>query len=170
MSSGFMFKKVCGLIQLGIAAISSCMQLRITGAGPGTMTLRIQGDPMNGKPHISLNGLKPRQQQDNTRRSSRVPVGNHRIEVVIMNKAYPAHDISENGISIICDKHIAFTVGQVIENCDLVLPNETLTHLTARVVHFTGADDGNWRNGLQWVNIEKTSLKKIVSLISSMEK
>lgn len=112
-----------------------------------------------------------RSDPDDIRRSFRVPVDpSYGIQATLNQKTYPVSDISPEGISILCRDHTAFTVAQIIENCELILPDVTIKNLTARVVHFSCPSEFNWTNGIQWVNLADDDLEKIAAQVSKLKK
>lgn len=104
------------------------------------------------------------------RKSFRVPVEDNSIQVVLNNITYPVSDISPQGISIAIKDNTAFTVAQELINCELILPDETITGLTATVMHFTNTGEGVWQNGIQWVGLKDEEVQKIAAVVSKMKK
>ncbi len=112
-----------------------------------------------------------RSDQSPIRQSFRVSVEpEDRIFVVLNGETYPVADISPEGINIVCRDSNPFTLSQVIENCQLILPGDTIKDLSAKVIHFSCGPGGRWTNGIQWVDLPDSTLDKIVGQVSKIKK
>ncbi len=116
----------------------------------------------------NINIKKP--QLKSVRKSFRVKVEKQdNIQAVINGELYQVKDISQEGFSIACHDNTAFIVAQTIKNCDLKLPGDTIKKFTGRVIHFSCGNDKNWRNGFQWIKLDKNSFKKIANLVAQLK-
>ncbi len=125
---------------------------------------------MDDKPTVDSKGFMQDRQPDIIRKSFRVPVENGDIYLVIKGRRYQVVDISPEGIGILCDKKISFAVAETVDDCELVLPGETIRHLSAKSVHFTGSKSEQWKNGIHWISMDETDQKKIVDLVSRLKR
>lgn len=119
-----------------------------------------------------LPGENPiRSDQSPIRQSFRVSVEpEDKIFAVLNDQTYSVADISPGGINIFCRDSNTFTLSQVIENCKLILPGDTVKGLSAKVVHFSCGPEGRWTHGIQWVDLPDTTLDKIVGQVSKIKK
>jgi len=101
------------------------------------------------------------------RQSFRVTVGpEDGILAVLNGTTYPVADISPEGVNLFCHDNKDFTLSQVIENCELIIPEDTIKGLTAKVIHSSCGSDGKWTNGIQWTDLADADLDKIVQQVS----
>lgn len=91
------------------------------------------------------------------------------IVAVLNGKTYPVADISPQGINVFCRGNNDFTLSQIIENCELIVPEYTIKNLTAKVIHCSCSSDGKWINGIQWADLTDTDLDKIVQQVSQIK-
>jgi len=91
------------------------------------------------------------------------------IFVVLNGRTYPVVDISPQGINVFCRDNNDFTLSQVIENCELIIPEDTIKRLTAKVIHCSCSSDGKWTNGIQWKGLTDADLDKIVQQVSHLK-
>ncbi len=116
-----------------------------------------------------LNSKNLRSEPIKIRRSFRVPVTiQDNISVVINNKSYHVFNLSPEGVNIANTDHSPFTIGESIENCNLILSDCHIKNLTASIVHCSCGVDGKWNNGIQWIDLADDDLKRISSTISKV--
>lgn len=125
---------------------------------------------MSDKPTIEFEKITKEREYDIIRRSFRVPAAGYDIKVIINGKSYEAVDISPEGVSILCQKDVAFTVAQIIKDCALVLPGETIKNLTAKIIHFTSTGQNRWQNGIQWADTTDEFIRKTAEVVSGIKR
>ncbi|MCF6246880.1 MAG: PilZ domain-containing protein [Desulfobacula sp.] len=127
---------------------------------------------MNNTRSIEFQDIKKdNSQQENVRRSFRVPVApEDGMTVVINDNSYQVVDISLEGISIACENNTTFMVAQTFDNCEIKTPDSIIKNLTGRIVHFSCGSEAGWQNGIQWIDFDKETLLKISTLVASMKK
>lgn len=101
------------------------------------------------------------------RKSFRVPVSSQDdIYVMLDDKSYRVFNLSPEGLNIANSDHSPFTIGELIQNCNLILSDCHIHNLTARIIHCSCGKDGNWNNGIQWVDLADEDLKQISATVS----
>ena len=125
---------------------------------------------MNEKPTKNAERAAQEREDLAVRKSFRVPVENGSIQIVLNNQTFPVSEFSPEGVSIIFKGEKAFTTGQEFDTCELILPDDTITGLSARVIHFTNIDGDTWQNGIQWVAPKDEDIRKIAAAVSERKK
>ena len=114
--------------------------------------------------------MKDRSDPTQIRQSLRVPVDNQDdISVILENKSYRVVNLCQDGVNIANPDHSPFTIGELIKNCDLVLPGGSISNLTARIIHCSCESDGNWNNGIQWTDLTENGLKQIAETVLTIK-
>ncbi len=104
------------------------------------------------------------------RQSFRMPVEfQDDIAVMLDNQAYRVVDISPEGVNIADKDETPFTIGQLIENCELIIPGSRIKDLTARIVHCSSDPDRNWNNGVQWIDLADEAQQQIAAVVSKIK-
>ncbi len=97
------------------------------------------------------------------RKSSRVPVEvQDKISTIIDGKSYQVINLSPDGLNIANTDHAPFTIGELINNCKLILSDCHIKDLTARIIHCSCGSDGKWNNGIQWIDLTNEESKQII--------
>ena len=112
------------------------------------------------------------QRSDRTaiRMSFRVPVElQDDIAVMINNETYQVLDIGPEGINITIKDPSLFTIGQFIQNCELILSDNRIKNLTARIVHSSKDSDEAWNTGIHWIALDDNAQEQIVNIISKIK-
>ncbi len=104
------------------------------------------------------------------RQSFRVPVEHQdNMNVMIDDSAYLVTDISPEGVNIVNKGQKPFTIGKLLENCELNIHDSRIKDLAARIVHCSCSPDKNWNIGIQWINLTDESQQKIASIVSKIK-
>ena len=112
----------------------------------------------------------PRSDQSPIRQSFRVSVEPEDGMFAVLNgKTFPVSDISPAGINIFCKDNHAFSLSQVIENCELIISGNAVKGLSAKIIHFVCGAEGQWTCGVQWVDLPDSALEKIVHQVSRIK-
>ncbi len=105
------------------------------------------------------------------RKSFRIPLKDPDIVWVnIEGSKYPIRDICLDGIGITLENPSAFTISQIIKDCELHIGDKTITGLNGRVVHFSLNSGKDWQCGIQWISIADESEKKMTDIVSQLKK
>ncbi len=106
-----------------------------------------------------------------SRQCFRIPVsGKADFSFIIEDRTYSIVNISINGLGTLVDPDDSFFLGQTIEDCKLVLLKEKITGLTGEIVHCSQDVSGQRMCGIKWIDPDSRILKKIESILLSMQK
>ncbi len=104
------------------------------------------------------------------RHSFRVPVEfQDDIAVMLDNQTYRVVDISPEGVNIDNKDQASFTVGQLIENFELIIPGSRIKGLTARIVHRSSDTEKNCNYGIQWIDLADEAQQQIAAIVSKIK-
>lgn len=104
------------------------------------------------------------------RQSFRVPVElQDDIAAMFDNQVYRVVDISPEGVNISNKNKAPFAIGQLIENCELIIPGSRIKGLTARIIHSSCDPEGNWNNGIQWIDLVDEDQQQIAAIVSKIK-
>ncbi len=104
------------------------------------------------------------------RRAFRVPIeGMENIFLVIRGTKYKIVDISQGGIGIWREDNSVFTIGEIIENCELHIFDHLFKNLKVKIVHFSPEEEKSPHCGIQWVDIDRLSSDKLSEIILKMK-
>lgn len=104
------------------------------------------------------------------RRAFRVPIeGMENIFLVIRETKYKIVDISQGGIGIWREDNSVFTIGEIIENCQLHMFDHLFENLKIRIIHFSPEEEKSLHCGIQWVDIDRLSSDKLSEIILKMK-
>lgn len=105
------------------------------------------------------------------RQSFRVPVTKRTdFSLVVDEKSYSLANISAGGIAVSMDSEAYFVLGQILPDCELILPGKIVKGLKGEVVHCSSYIAGKWLYGIKWINIDPDASKKIDSAILMVRK
>ena len=102
------------------------------------------------------------------RKSYRIPVKTHPdFTVRIADEMLPLADLSRTGISFLVSGPTP-TPGDILENCEMQLGDETLSKLDAKVVHCSLDDDGDLICGIQWLALDDKHAATLERIMSAL--
>lgn len=108
---------------------------------------------------------------DKVRNSFRVPASDKdNVLAVFYQKNYTVVNLSTIGIAISADSCLEFEAGQIIDDAELVIGNQRMKGLTAKVVHCSVHDSGDLQFGLSWVDMspgDKAQLDAVIEEIKA---
>ncbi|MCX2981732.1 PilZ domain-containing protein [Halieaceae bacterium IMCC14734] len=77
-------------------------------------------------------------------------------------------DVSARGISLVSDKVTAMVLGDLISNSELVLDQERFQGLSGRIVHHSLDGEGNTVTGIQWLELNTITEKRMEIVVESL--
>lgn len=81
--------------------------------------------------------------------------------VVIDGTSYPLIDASVSGVCIAIDHEAPFEEDDQLDRCSIVLNQQRFDNLQGEVVHKSTNGEGNWICGIQWLDVDKETSKKL---------
>lgn len=104
------------------------------------------------------------------RKSFRVPVkDSQNVRVAINNAQYPVLDICPDSIGIVLEDKSAFTIDQILKNCELNIFDLTIKDLNGRIVHFSLSPSKHWHCGIQWIDMKQKTADQISKIVAKMK-
>ncbi len=104
------------------------------------------------------------------RQSFRVPVDvQDDIAVWLDNQVYSVVDICPGGVNFVAKDQTPFSIGQLIEGCELIIPGSRIKDLTARIVHSSSTPEGDWHNGVKWNDLADEAQQQIAAIVSTIK-
>ena len=112
-----------------------------------------------------------------SRKFFRIPVHEKEcISVYMKGEIYQVTDISLEGVCLFFDDKIDSEAarlldgsGLIIKGCELIFPEIRIRNLTAKIIRFAPVSHDKWENGVQWINLDDDSRKKIAAQISKLK-
>jgi hypothetical protein len=77
-------------------------------------------------------------------------------------------DVSARGISLVSDKVTAMVLGDLISNSELVVDQERFQGLSGRIVHHSLDSDGNTVTGIQWLELNTITEKRMEVVVENL--
>jgi c-di-GMP-binding flagellar brake protein YcgR len=125
---------------------------------------------MNSQPTAFDTVNKNSQLYKIVRKSFRVPVDDSdKVWVKIDNIQYPVQDICLGGVGITLENPTEFSIAQTIMNCELNIAGMSISGLKGRVIHFSLNSGKDWQCGIQWIDMDKESAKKLSDIVSELK-
>jgi hypothetical protein len=104
------------------------------------------------------------------RTAFRVPVGEVQNVFLVINKIqYSVADISPGGFGICLEDNSMFSVGEIIDNCELHIFDQKFENLKIKIVHFSTGTIMPLQCGIQLVDFKKQSYDQLNKIILKMK-
>jgi len=104
------------------------------------------------------------------RKSFRVPVPDSAsVQVLLGKKEYSLLNISQGGISVLCDDILDVECDGVQAGWDVTLEKIRLYNLTGRVIHCSSMASGDLLYGIEWVDLGEDEVAAINEAVSQFK-
>ena len=90
--------------------------------------------------------------------------------LIIGTKTYSIVNISVSGLGALVDPDDSFFLGQILNNCEIMLLKERIKGLTGKITHCSSDMSGQRMCGIKWINPDPQNCEKIESVLLAMQK
>ncbi len=105
------------------------------------------------------------------RKNFRIPIiGKPDFSLVFEGKFYSLANISVSGLGVLVNLESSFFLGQVLDDCELILLKNSIKGLQGEIVHCSADVSGKLLCGVKWLNLDPRNSKKIEAVILALKK
>lgn len=105
------------------------------------------------------------------RKSFRIPIiDKPGFLLVAGGKFYSLANISVTGIGVLVETEFSFFLGQVLNDCELILFRKSIKGLQGKIVHCFDDMSGKRLYGVKWLNPDPRNIKKIEAAVLALKK
>ncbi len=105
------------------------------------------------------------------RKSFRIPIiDKPGFSLINDGKSYSLANISVSGLGILVESESSFFLGQVLNDCELILLKNSIKGLQGKIVHCSADISGKRLCGVKWLNLDPRNNKKIEAVVLALKK
>ncbi len=105
------------------------------------------------------------------RKSFRIPVaGKAGFTLINEGQTYPVANISASGLGVLTNPDSTLFLGQILNDCELILLKESIKGLKGEIVHCSPDISGMRMCGIRWLNSDENDFTKIKSVLLTLKK
>ncbi len=105
------------------------------------------------------------------RKTFRIPIiGKPGFSLITGGKFYPLANISVSGLGVLVDSESSFFLGQVLNDCKLILLKNSIKGLQGKIVYCSADVSGKRLCGVKWLHPDPRNSKKIEAVLLALKK